>query len=118
MKRCRNDPALFFRHAGKRTGNGEYSCLGGGAHVGSLVGNEYPAVFPAIKHGFVPKATDRGRGAALPFPGKGRRPEGPEYSHRAESPAGGTHYEEVLMRKETSYGGQSVRFCPRIITIM
>ena len=55
--------------AGKRTGNGEYSSLGGDAYAGRrMVDAQHAAVFPAVKHGVFPKTPDRGGGTTLPDP--------------------------------------------------
>ena len=79
---------------------------------------QHAAVLFAAVHRELPQAFDRGgrtqAPSAQPSGGSGCK----ECADRTKPASGGAHYEEVLMRKETSSGGRLVRFYPLIIAIM
>lgn len=74
---------------------------------------EFAPVLPSALHRLLPQATDGKRGAALSGAGEAGGPGSPEHPDRTKPAPGGAHHEEVLMREETSCGGQKERLCPR-----
>ena len=77
---------------------------GGGNARSHMADAQRLTLLIAIADWQLPQAPDGGGGAGIPEKGPGGGLGGPECADRTESPPGGPHYEEVLMREERLYG--------------
>ena len=100
------------RHRGIQCGRGDENA---DSHLSDA---QHAAVFPSAEPRQFPQAPYRGGGTEVSCSGGPGGHTGEKYPHRAEPAAGCPYHEEVLMHEETSCGGHSERFCPRIITII